>query len=209
MRNASGTIAPVTKRIDVVSRSRATEHKGRHRFEHWLADNQVYFITARTREGFAAFESAGAAAIFWNRFDHYTSEAQFTPWVTTLLNNHYHTIGYLKVGEALPRMMQRIHGSVAKLVNDLLPERRRKFWRGNKGREYLDGCIRDEPQARRAYRYTLTQATRAQLVSDWRDYPNTRVNVELDRAIRRAVEIDAFLSGVKYKRYLEAPGPAR
>src|SRR5687768_18243014 len=97
---------------------------GRHCFEHWYRDNTVYFITARCRDRFPAFNSEEAKAVFWDRFDHWTGVYGFVPWVTTLLNNHYHTAGYLKVGINLGPMMQRIHGSVAKLVNDVLPERR-------------------------------------------------------------------------------------
>jgi hypothetical protein len=199
----------MTKRIDRISRSRAETYDNRHRFEHWLVDNQVYFITSRCRDKHLSFATDEAKRVFWNRFTHYTAEFDFTPWVTSLLDNHYHTIGYLKLGAVLPTMMQRIHGSVAKLVNDVLSDRRPKFWRDAKGREYFDGCIRDERQARLAYQYTLTQAVRARRVKDWRDYPHTRVNVELDRAIQRALKIDAFLSNVKYKRYLDARKPAR
>jgi REP element-mobilizing transposase RayT len=199
----------VPKRIQRISRSRAETFEARHRYEHWLVDNQVYFITARCRDRYAAFASDQAKVIFWDRFDHYTREAGFTPWLTSLLDNHYHTLGYLRTGAALPKMMQRIHGSVAKLVNDLLPERREEFWRDAKGREYFDGCIRDEKQGRLAYRYTLTQGVRHRLVKDWKEYGNTRVNVELERAIGRALELDAFLSGVRYKRYLEGERPAR
>lgn len=32
-------------------------HQGRHRFEHWYVDNQVYFITARCADRFPAFRS--------------------------------------------------------------------------------------------------------------------------------------------------------
>jgi len=117
------------------------------------------------------------------------------------MDNHYHTLGYLRKGEVLPKLMQRLHGSVAKLTNDLLPERLTLFWRDAKGKEYFDGCIRDEKQARLAYRYTLNQAVRHGIVAAGSDYPHTRVNVELERAIRRANEIDAFLEGVPYKRY--------
>jgi hypothetical protein len=42
---------------------------------------------------------------------------------------------------------------------------------------------------------------RARLVKDWREYPNTRVNVEMERAVARAVELRAFLEGVPYARY--------
>jgi hypothetical protein len=89
-----------------------------HRFEHWYLDNQVYFITARCRHRIPAFAAEDSKAVFWDRFEHYTVEFGFTPWVTSLLDNHYHTLGYLKVGENLGAMMQRLHGSVAKLVND-------------------------------------------------------------------------------------------
>ena len=124
------------------------------------------------------------------------------PWVTSLLDNHYHTLGYLRVGENLPKMMQRLHGSTSKLVNDLLPRPFKHFWRDEKGKQYFDGCIRDEKQARLAYRYTLVQSSRHGVVSDWHTYPHTRVIVELERAIKRSHELGAFLEGVPYKRYL-------
>jgi hypothetical protein len=121
--------------------------------------------------------------------------------VTSLLDNHYHTIGYLKIGANLPTMMQRLHGSVAKLVNDTLPERFPEFWRDAKGHEYFDGCLRDEKQGRLTYRYVFTQCKRHGICADPRNYPHTRVNVELERAIARANELRAFLNDVPYKRY--------
>lgn len=174
---------------------------GKHRFEHWYRDNQVYFITARTRSGVQVFASDHAKAIFWDRFDFYTKRYHFVPWVTSLLSNHYHTIGYLYRGDDLGPMMQKLHGSVAKLVNDTLAERLLPFWRERKHAQYFDGCIRDERQARRAYRYTLTQSNRHRLVCDYRGYAHTHVNVDVDRAVRRAMELDAFLTKVPYPRY--------
>ena len=115
------------KRIERISRSRTAVNCDRHRYEHWLVDNQVYFLTSRCRDRFPAFAYETAKSVFWNRFDHYTVEFGFVPWVTSLLDNHYHTLGYLRVGANLPKMMQRIHGSIAKLVNDLLPTRLSQF----------------------------------------------------------------------------------
>ena len=190
------------KEIIRISRSRAPLHPdGRHRYEHWQVDNQVYFITSRCRDRFPAFASDAAKAIFWDRFAHWTREFGFIPWITTLIANHYHTLGYLRQGANLSPMMQRVHGSVAKLVNDLLPDRRAEFWRDAKGHEYFDGCIRDEKQARLAYRYTWFQCRRHGIGADPQAYPHTRVNVELEHAIRRAHELEAFLEGVPYKRY--------
>ncbi len=98
-------------------------------------------------------------------------------------------------------MMQRIHGSVAKLVNDTLPERRVPFWREDGVKDYFDGCLRNELQCERAYRYTLLQAVRARVVRDWHDYPHTRVNIELDVGMKRALELRAFMDDVPYQRY--------
>ncbi len=242
------------KRIAKASRSAREHFRGQHRFEHWYVDNQVYFITARCRDRFPAFACEQAKAIFWDRFEHYADQFGFEPWVTSLMDNHYHTLGYLREGMKLQRMMQRLHGSVAKLVNDVLERgtppaappaeagsagksagsagksagsagksagsagksassagekassagksaRLVPFWRDTKGREYFDGCIRDEKQARLAYRYTLLQSVRQGICADWGAYPHTRVKVELEYAVERAHQVGAFMEGVPYKRY--------
>ena len=189
------------RRFRKSSSSSVEYFKGQHRFEHWYLDNQMYFITARCRDRYHAFASEQAKAVFWDRFDHYTAQYGFTPCVTTLLDNHYHTLGHLKVGENLGVMMQRIHGSVAKLVNDLLPERRVPFWRRAGHQDYFDGCLRDELQLRRAFKYTYTQCRRHGVCADPARYPHTRVNVDVERTVRRALELGAFLESVPYKRY--------
>ena len=180
-------------------------YKGQHRREHWYIDNQVYFITARCRDKFPAFECEEAKSVFWDRFEYYTAHYGFTPWVTSLLNNHYHTLGYLKTGQNLGPMMQRVHGSVAKLVNDVLEAkggvRRQRFWKDSHRKDYFDGAIRDEKQARLAYRYTLNQGERHGLVALGGVYLHTRVGVDLERAVKRSHELQAFLEGVPYKRY--------
>ena len=68
----------------------------------------------------------------------------FTPWVTSLMTTHYHTLGYLREGKQLPLTMQRFHGLVAKLVNDTLVDRLVPFWTTSGKQNYFDGCIRDE-----------------------------------------------------------------
>jgi REP element-mobilizing transposase RayT len=187
------------------SSTKTESFKNQHRYEHWYLDNQIYFLTARCRDRFPAFATEPAKRIFWDRFDHYAQEFGFTPWITSLLDNHYHTLGYLRIGEDLGPMMQRLHGSIAKLVNDSLPARRTPFWREAGNRDYFDGCIRDENQCRRAYKYTLIQSVRHGIVNDWRDYPHTRIAIELERGLKRAHELKAFLESVPYNRYQHAP----
>lgn len=170
-------------------------------YGHWYRDNQVYFITARCADRYPAFATKEAKEIFWDRMEFYTREAMFTPWITSLLENHYHLLGYCKHGNLFPEMMRKIHGSIAKLVNDLLPERRKPFWAEQRNKGYFDGCLRDETQCRRAYRYTLMQSVRHGICTDWRNYPHTRINIDMERGVRRAMELKAFLEGVPYKRY--------
>jgi len=193
----------LAKRIRKSRSSGKDSYQGRHRFEHWYVSNQVYFLSVSCRDHFPALASEEAKTVFWDRFDHYTAEYAFTPWVTSLLDTHYHVLGYCKTASNMGAMMQRLHGSVAKLVNDTLPRRRVPFWteRGPGHADYFDGCIRDEKQCRLAYRYVLTQAVRHGICADWREYPHTHVNVELERAVRRALQLGAFLEGVPYARY--------
>lgn len=190
---------------------------GRRAFRHWYRNNQVYFITARCRDRFPALAGEEAKAIFWAAFEKHTRANGFVPWVTSVMDNHWHTVGYLREGVGLPRMMQGIHGSVAKLVNDLLEERVRQgslsspaldergrlvpFWRESKRKNYMDGCLRDLRQGALTWRYVWRQSVRHGLVRAVEAYGHTRVNVEMERALKRAAELGAFLEGVPY-----APG---
>lgn len=195
---------PTPKPSTWTHKSSRSQHKilqGVHRFEHWYRDNQVYFITARCRKRFPAFATEQAKAVFWDRFDYYTHKHEFTPWITSLIDNHYHVLGYCKHGDSLGEMMRCIHGSVAKLVNDVLEKRHVPFWRGDDGHDYFDGCLRDEIQSQRVYRYILLQSKRHGICMDWRDYPHTRIRIELEVGLKRATELNAFLRGVRYKRY--------
>ena len=181
---------------------KAEEYFGsQHRFEHWYCDNMVYFITARCRGKTHAFDQESCKLIFWDRFDHYTAKFGFVPFVTSLMSNHYHTLGYLRQGENLGPMMKGIQGSVAKLVNDQLIERLTPFWTDAGHQNYFDGCIRDEVQCRRAYRYVLTQCRRHGVCESPVDYPHTRQRVGLEQAVARALEKNAFMTGVPYARY--------
>lgn len=113
-----------------------------HRFEHWYRDNSLYFITARCRHQTPAFETEDCKAIFWDRLTHYMPLFGFVPIVVSLLDNHYHLLGYLRTGANLAPMMQRVHGSIAKLVNDSRGKVLKPFWVDAGHQNYFDGCLR-------------------------------------------------------------------
>ena len=210
----------------------ARSFKDQPQFQHWYRDHQVYFITARCAGQHPAFADEAAKQIFWRQFDKYIERFTFQPWVTSLLDNHYHTIGYLQRGSDLAPMLKGIHGSVAKLVNDHLQSESKAgrlqsprsasprshsppltngrlvpFWHDRKGRNYFDGCLRDQKQGRLTYRYVLEQSMRHRICRHWRDYPHTRVSIPLDDAITFALTHHAFLEGVPYRRYHQPPPP--
>lgn len=176
-----------------------------HRFEHWYLDNQVYFITSRVRDKIPALSSEKCKAIFWERFEFYSAKHGFTPWATSLLDNHYHLLGHLRVGTDLPKLMRGLHGSVAKLVNDQLPERITPFWVDAGHQNYFDGCLRDEQQLRRSYRYVREQAVKAGLVRDWREYPHTRLSCTLEECATFCAKNHCLMNDVEYKRYRQRP----
>jgi REP element-mobilizing transposase RayT len=171
-------------------------YNGHHRREHWYRDNTVYFLTVRCTGRFPAFASKEAKAIFWRQFTKYTHEHHFDVWICTLMNNHYHAVGYLRSGADLSPMIRKIHGSVARLVNDVLPTRLVPFWA-----DYFDGCLRDENQYRRAYRYTQLQAQRHGICRDYMQYADTHMDVSLSEGLSLAQRRGVFLRNVPYKRY--------
>jgi REP element-mobilizing transposase RayT len=148
-----------------------------------------------------AVRSEKAKEIFWDRFWFYVKKYNLYVWIVTLMDNHYHVIVHVQDKEVMPEFMQRLHGSVAKLVNDVLPERHLPFWRTKGSRDYYDGCLRNEKQVRRAYKYTLKQAVRAGVVRDWRKYNHTKVLIHLGRGIKRAHELKSIPIEVPYERY--------
>ena len=117
------------------------------------------------------------------------------------MSNHYHTVGHLQIGTNLGPLMQRLHGSVAKLVNDILSKRHLPFWRTKGNKDYFDGCLRDAKQLDRTYRYVLRQSIRAGIAKDVSHFPNTRLQLSLELALKRAAQSNAYLPNVPYARY--------
>lgn len=189
--------------------SRSEVYGGQHRFEHWYRDNTVYLVTSRTQDGTHVFRSPEAQVIFWSALEDTSKQFGLNLWVSTLMSNHYHLVFYLRFGENLGKFVQRLHGSVAKQVNDLSPARLRPFWCWKGRQTYFDGCLRDETQLRRTWAYVRDQSVKAGLVRLWAEYPNTRVTCDVETAVRFAHEREAFLPEVPYPRYDRNRGKGR
>ena len=173
-------------------------HPHRRRVEHWHIDNQIYFITARCRDRLPAFEAEDAKLIFWRQLEIKAAEHGLTLIIASLLNNHYHLLGYLKEGDQLTPLMRGLHGSVARYVNQVTPPEKqvKPLFREATGKQYFDGAIRSPKQFDRTFRYIERQGVRHGLCERGEIYRHTRVYVDKERAIKRALQINAFLTGV-------------
>jgi hypothetical protein len=101
----------------------------------------------------------------------------------------------------LKELMRKLHGSVAKRVNDQLESRLVPFWGDGENRDYFDGCLRDETQLVRSYRYVFRQPVRHGICKKPRDYPHTRVYLSLEECVAFAREHRALMYGIPYARY--------
>ena len=172
--------------------------KHRHRCEHWHIDNQIYFITARCRDRLPAFRTEAAKAIFWQQLDIKAQAHGFTPIITSLIDNHYHVLGHLREGEQLTPLIRGLHSSVARYINQVTPEAEqvKPLFRMQTGKQYFDGAIRSSKQFIRTFRYIERQGIWHKLCQPGEAYAHTRISVERDRAMKRALRIGAFLYGV-------------
>ena len=170
----------------------------RHRHEHWHIDNQIYFITARCRDRRPAFATEECKQIFWRQYRLKMNAFGMTPIITSLLDNRYHFLAHLRKGDNLTPLMRGLHGSVARYINEVTPEEQqvKPLFREKTGKQYFDGAIRTPRQFRRCFRYIERQCIRHGVAADPDAHPHTIIDVPMDRALKRALQINAFLPGV-------------
>ena len=59
------------------------------------------------------------------------------------------------------------------------------------------------------FTYTLMQSVRAGICRNYRDYPNTRIEMALEDVLNFAKDHRAYMEGVEYKRYKRNRRPTR
>ena len=91
----------------------------------------------------------------------------------SIVANHVHLLVALPVGQALPRIMQQLKGASARACN-LVLGRTGAFWQ----HESYDRVMR-MGETERVIRYILMNPVTAGLVSEWRDWPYTYLNPDI------------------------------
>jgi putative transposase len=105
-------------------------HAPRHHPPHFLEDNTIYFVTARTVDQAPYFNSNSKAGLL---------KFQIALYAWVLLNNHYHLLFKIKKGEDLSKFINFLNGKSSFELNKSENTIGRKIWY-----QYWDHSIRDE-----------------------------------------------------------------
>ncbi|MEX1248091.1 MAG: transposase [Anaerolineales bacterium] len=110
-----------------------------HHPPHLFADQSRYFITASTYESLPLFRMNQSKEILREALGSLSSELgiQLSAWV--ILDNHYHLLLYVDLGETLKTFIQRLHGRTSFEINKRAKKRGRQVWHN-----YWDTLVESE-----------------------------------------------------------------
>lgn len=139
--------------------------KHQNRPPHIYLDDTFYFITARTLKKVHLFNTNQKKQILLdvikqavNKYD-----CKFLAWI--ILDNHYHLLLKLLVGETLSGFVGNIHTNSSRLLNQADNYIGRKVWWN-----YWDHCIRDEGDYYRHLNYIHQNPIKHGYVQKMEDY---------------------------------------
>ena len=113
-------------------------HK-KHHPPHIYEDDTFYFLTARTVEKNKLFDTGEKKRIFNRTLKNVLEKYNYLLYAWTILDNHYHLLVKIAIGENLKFFVKDLHSLSAKRINELDGQTGRKVWF-----QYWDRCIRDE-----------------------------------------------------------------
>lgn len=106
---------------------------------HFYQDERFYFLTAKTVNSKAFFNSTRKKNIILSALNNALKEYQFGIFAWVILDNHYHCQIKVKQGTNLPYFVQKAHGLSARDLNSLEDIKGRKIWWN-----YWDKCLNVE-----------------------------------------------------------------
>jgi putative transposase len=148
---------------------------------HLFLDDTPYFITGaiyNKRPLLAGSEiKKQLIELLIRRFDHYGW--RLDDWV--ILDNHYHLLGYSRIGKDLDRLIRSIHSQSAGFILTQTHSAPPIWW------NYWDYCPRNEEEYRVRQNYLLYNPVKHGYVQDLKDYPWSSFNDRLKREGREAL----------------------
>ena len=128
--------------------------------------NQHYLITTTVLERKPVFDQTETAEIVLNSLRWLEKQEKIILDAAVVMPDHLHFVAGLKQG-SLAQFMLSFKSYTAKKIN-LLLEREGSFWQP----QYHDHAVRKDEDLKRLAIYTLQNPVRANLVSDFHDYPH-------------------------------------
>jgi len=134
-------------------------------FSHLILDNQLYFITATTKGRRGIFSRAENAETMLKILQEIRERGAAKIYAFVLMPDHLHIL--LKPeAEPLAKIMQRIKGKAARLINQK-EGKEGALWQ----REYYERAIRDESDLEEKYNYIVYNPVKGGLAEKPEDYP--------------------------------------
>jgi len=137
-----------------------------HHPPHIYLDNAWYIISASTLDRVPLLRSERAKAFVRDKLNALIPEFGIALRAWVILDNHYHLLLRTRLGQELPRLLRRLHGSVSRQVNE---------WDGINGRQvwhnYWDTSIRDEAGLWTRFNYVHQNPVKHGYVDSPEDWP--------------------------------------
>jgi len=105
---------------------------------HLFLDDTPYFITGAIYEKRRLLESAEIKQLLLKQINEYFKKFEWALHHWVILDNHYHLMGKSKLGKDMTRIMQGIHGSTSKPIQEATGAFTPIWW------NYWDYCPRDD-----------------------------------------------------------------
>ena len=130
------------------------------------APSRTYFVTAKTWEGRALFQSSRMAQLFLDTLFHYRAQGNYQLHEFILMRNHFHLLLTPAPGVTLERAVQLIKGGFShRAGREISPNM--EIWQ----RGYVDHRVRDADDYARHCEYIRTNPVRDGLASSPEEYP--------------------------------------
>lgn len=148
----------------------------KNRPPHIYLNDVIYFLSARTLEGIEFFNTAGKKQILFEVIKKSMGifSCNLIAWV--ILNNHYHLLLKVKMGNQLPNLVRNIHTNSSRLLNKFENRQTRSIWWN-----YWDHSIRDDKDFWKHFNYIHHNPIKHDYTKKMEDYKFSSYNEWLKR----------------------------
>jgi putative transposase len=135
-----------------------------HTPAHLFLDDTPYFITGAIYEKRHLLESTELKQLLLKQINEYFKQYDWELHHWVILDNHFHLMGKSKLGKDMTRIMQGIHGSTSKPIQETTGGVKPIWW------NYWDYCLRNDRDYVVRLNYLLWNPAKHGYVEKLEDY---------------------------------------